>query len=99
MYAEHREHEWTSSHILPYLENKYPQDMAQLRAWLRQTLGVEIPVTLLAGEVRATGKNGGIRISSFFSTSSAFEDLVESVAKGEDLMKTRLQFAREQSGS
>jgi tetratricopeptide (TPR) repeat protein len=95
MYAERSQHEWTSSHIIPYLENNYPRDMAGLRAWLRQTLGVEIPVALLAGDVRATGKNGGVRISSFFSTSSAFEDLVGAVSKGEDLMKTRLQFARD----
>lgn len=95
MYAEHREHEWICSHIIPYLENKYLQEMAELRAWLRHALGVEVPVALLAGEVRATGKNGGIRISSFFSTSSAFEDLVGSLSKGEDLMKARLQFARD----
>ena len=33
-FAEHRQHEWTQECVVPYLEDTYPQDVAELLQWL-----------------------------------------------------------------
>ena len=33
-FAQHRQHEWTQACVVPYLEEAYPQDVAELLQWL-----------------------------------------------------------------
>jgi hypothetical protein len=33
-FADHRQHEWTQTCVVPYLEEAYPQDVAELLQWL-----------------------------------------------------------------
>jgi len=96
VYAEKVQFQWISSYLLPYLERAYPEDVTRLRMWMKQWIGVEVPLTILAGDVRATAKNGCISVNAtFFNTASAFEQCVSAILRGEDPTTTRLQFARD----
>lgn len=96
IYAETVQHEWTSAYLLPYLERAYPEDVAGLRLWMKERIGVEVPLALLAGDVRATAKNGCISANAtFFNTASAFQECISAILRGEDPATTRLQFARD----
>jgi hypothetical protein len=96
IYAEEVQHDWTGRYVIPYLEKARPAPLARLRQWMRESIGIEVPLELLAGEVRATARNGAIWVNAaFFNTASAFQELVGSLSKGEDPLRTRLQFARD----
>jgi tetratricopeptide (TPR) repeat protein len=95
IYAEEVEHDWIERYVIPHLEKAHPGPLVHLRDWMREQLGVEVPLKLLAGEVRATAKNGGIYANAnFFNTAHGFEALVGDLSKGKDPIRARLQFAR-----
>lgn len=95
IYAESVQHEWVQNCIVPYLEKTYAEQVNALDAWITHHGGISIPLVRLAGDPRATAKNGLINIQvTDFGIRSAFTTLAEDVAKGEDLLSTRLQFAR-----
>jgi hypothetical protein len=63
--------------------------------WMKERIGIEVPLALLAGDLRATAKKGCIFVNAvFFNTASAFQEFASAAIRGEDATKTRLQFAR-----
>lgn len=93
IYAEHMQHEWARKYVIPYLKETYPQEIEQLNAWMAENIGFVCPLEMLAGDPRARAKNGAIRVSSLFGTSSAFEEFVDGILKGKDIDEVRLEFA------
>ncbi len=92
-YAEKMEHEWMRKVVLPYLEEAFPNDVRELVEWVEHHGGIKLPLEFFAGDSRTTQKDGGDIIR--FETSSAFESLVEDVAKAPTLEASRLNFAWE----
>ena len=95
IFAEHIEHKWTQEYVVPYLEKTYPHELRLLNEWFEYHAGILLPLATLAGDARTTIKGGKIRIAGLFGISGAIESLVEEVANGNDVIQTRLQFARE----
>ena len=96
VYAETVEQKWISTYVIPYLQNTYRKEWDQLQAWMATQIGVEIPLALLTGAVQVSVKNGRLYVNSAaFDTASAFDDFVTSFYRGEDITKTRIQFARD----
>ena len=62
---------------------------------MREHIGVEVPLALIAGDPRTTPSRDGVYLSGFFNTAAAFEELVCDVAEGRDPLAARLQFARD----
>jgi hypothetical protein len=95
IYAEQTEHDLIQSCVVPYLERTYPEQVAALKSWLHQYGGIELPLSVLAGDPRATARGGRMNVSSIFSLKAAVESLAIEVANGEQLVRTRTQFARD----
>lgn len=95
IFAEHVQHNWAQEYVIPYLEQRYKKEAVELQAWMIEHAGVTVPLTLLAGDTRGTGPGGTIRINTFFDTADAFEDLINAVIQGQDLMTTSITFARD----
>ena len=94
MYAEAAEDAWVKSVVMPYLAEAYPDAMQQLRSWMRNAIGLDVPLDLLAGQVCSTAKGGMVHVNAaIFSTDQAFETLVASTLKKADPLEARLQFA------
>lgn len=95
IYAESMQHKWLNEYVIPFLGEKYLEECSTLNSWIRHHVGVEIPLALIAGDPRSTGKNGSIRISSFFDTAEAFQEFVRKIHDSCDLMEARLEFAND----
>lgn len=96
VYAEAVTHQWIPTYIIPYIEREYANDVGRLRTWMRNTAGVEIPLVILAGDVRTTAKNGRVLISAaVFNTAGAFQEFASAIIRGEETTAARLQFARD----
>lgn len=93
IYAEKMEYKWLCEVIIPYLEEKYRNEVMELKKWIRSNAGIELPLLLLAGDPRKTVKGGFVLFK--FSTSSAFDDFVTGVYKGHDIIKCRIELARD----
>lgn len=91
-YAEHQEHAWVRSAVIPYLEEAYAGDIATLRSWFIEHVGAEVPLDVLAGDLRVTRRDGQIT-GRLTSIRSAFVDLVEAVETGKDPYAIRIGFA------
>ena len=95
-YAESVEQTWVTSCVIPYIEKAYSNEVRDLRSWMRSQIGVEIPIELLAGDVRATARNGGVWVNAtFFNTARAFEEFVTALSKEAEPLKARLHLARD----
>jgi tetratricopeptide (TPR) repeat protein len=93
IHAEAIEHAWTRDCVVPYLEEAYPAEVDELRCWLEQHGGVALPLDVLLGDPRTTLGVDGERL--FFGVNSAFESLLEAVARGETAPATQIQLANE----
>ena len=95
-YAESMTHQWITSVIVPFIEREYADDVACLREWMKMYAGAEIPLSILAGDVRTTAKNGRLWANAvFFNTAYAFQKFASAIIRGEDPIAARLQWARE----
>jgi tetratricopeptide (TPR) repeat protein len=92
-YAEKIQYEWLGGYIMPYLEKAYPKEIEKLRDWTKKNVGLVCPLEMLAGDPCAVSEDGARWISSFFNTSSAFEEFVDAILKGNDRDEARLEFA------
>jgi tetratricopeptide (TPR) repeat protein len=93
VYAEAMQYAWTQDCVVPYLEEAYPLQVAELRRWVDAYGGISLPLGDLAGDPRTTGGIDGERL--FFSVDVAFESLLSMVARGERPPATQVQFATE----
>jgi tetratricopeptide (TPR) repeat protein len=96
IYAQRREHEWTSRFVLPYLEKTYPEDVAALVAWVEAHGGCKLPLALIAGNPRTSVRGGFLTTDGVFGgVPEAVERLARDVAAGLDRRAARVHFARE----
>jgi tetratricopeptide (TPR) repeat protein len=93
IYAETLAHEWLIDYVIPYIKEAYSEKLNNLNEWMNHYIGLALDITLLVGDFRATGKNGTIRIGSFFNTSDAFEEFVGNIQLGKDLNVSRIELA------
>ncbi len=90
-FAEAVEYSWTREHVIPYLEETYADEIAELRAWLCEHGGVAVDLAMLAGDPR---RNSGETFEQcIFSVREAFFSLIDDVAKGDPKADTRSCFA------
>lgn len=96
VFADKTQYEWISTWVIPYLEQTYAKEFAQLHAWMKTNIGIEILTSLLAGDSRLWSREGWFEANaSWFNTANSFEYFIHDLSKGEDITKTRLGFARD----
>jgi tetratricopeptide (TPR) repeat protein len=95
-YAESRQLLWVETLVIPYLQEAYPAEVALLEDWMREHIGLVLPLRILAGDARIRGKKHGKRLwlNAYGGSSEAFEGFVRDVAAGEDLTEVRLHLAK-----
>ncbi len=91
IYAENMEYKWLHEIIIPYLEEKYCNEVLELKKWIIRYIGIEFPLLSLAGDPRTTMKGGFILFKN--STSTAFNDFVNSIYEGNNILKCRIELA------
>jgi len=95
IYAERVQHDWFSEHVVPCLKRDYPDQWQAFNRWVRETVGLELPVEVLLGDPRTTAKGNGIILQALFDTGHAFQEFVTAVQQGRDQQEARLDFARD----
>lgn len=93
IYAEQTAHEWIEVYAIPYICQRYADEYARLKKWMKQTAGVCLDLRLLAGDYRDTARKGRIRISSFFNTADYFAEFAARIQNGEDSISARVELA------
>jgi hypothetical protein len=94
-YAEQTAHHWMENYVIPYMKKTYPVDYKLLCQWMKEKVGIVVPLSLLAGDCRSTAKKGNIIIRSLFKTSTAFEEFVRNIQSGKDIISSRIDFAED----
>jgi tetratricopeptide (TPR) repeat protein len=95
IYAERVEHDWFSRCVAPCLKRDYPDQWQAFDRWVREKVGIELPVEVLLGDPRTTARGNGITLRAVFDTGQAFQEFLTTVQQGGDLSKARLDFARD----
>jgi tetratricopeptide (TPR) repeat protein len=95
IYAERVQHDWFSEHVVPCLKRDYPDQWQAFNRWVREHVGLELPVEILLGDPRTTAKGNGIILQALFDTGHAFQEFLTAVQQRGDLQKARLDFARD----
>jgi tetratricopeptide (TPR) repeat protein len=62
---------------------------------MKQHIGIVLSIALLAGDYRATGKKGTIRMGSFFNTSEYFARFARRVQQHKNIVSARVELADE----
>lgn len=83
-FADHRQHEWTQTCVVPYLEEAYPQEVAELLHWLEVHGRARFALAELIDDPRRVG---------FFSIEHAVEELVKGVLQETEPLEMLLNFA------
>lgn len=84
LFARHSEHEWTQSCVVPYLEEAYPQDVAELLDWLE----VHGTIRFTLGELIPDPRR--VYVSTILT---AVEELLKDVLQATDHLEKLLSFA------
>lgn len=95
IYAETIQHKWLTDYIIPFLRKRYPEECDGLRSWIKRHAGIEVPFDVIAGDPRATAKNGLIRACSIWDTGEAFRDFVQKTHVCGDVKEARLDLAND----
>jgi tetratricopeptide (TPR) repeat protein len=94
VYAERTQALWVRQYVVPWLSERYPDEVGALQAWLVQHGGIALPLELLAGTWRLD--TGGEPVPRYFMTEAdAFENLVRAVRAGEPPLACQIEFARD----
>lgn len=83
-FADQRQHEWTQSCVVPYLEEAYPQDVAELLQWLEAHGQVKFALGELITDPRR------VYVSTI---ERAVEELLKDVMQGTETIETLFNFA------
>ncbi len=95
IYAERVQHDWFSMYVVPCLMRDHSDQREAFNRWVREKVGLELPVEVLLGDPRTTARGNGIVLRAFFDTGRAFQEFLTAVQQGGDLQKARLDFARD----
>jgi tetratricopeptide (TPR) repeat protein len=90
LYAEKMEHEWTRTIVLPYLQRRYPRDVAELIDWVEYHGGLRVDLDFFAGDSRKTERGYILLLTD---TSAAFECWLDEITTCRSLDESRLAFA------
>ncbi|HET7234146.1 MAG TPA: hypothetical protein VFJ16_29300 [Longimicrobium sp.] len=95
-YAEGMQHRWTREIIIPYLRERYADEIRGLERWVERNGGIHLPFEALVDDPRVTGRGGSINATrAIWSMRQAVGTVLESMGQGDPAWKTRLLFARE----
>lgn len=83
-FADQRQHEWTQSCVVPYLEEAYPPDVAELIQWLEAHGQVKFALGELITDPRR------VYVSTI---ERAVEELLKDVMQGTETIETLFNFA------
>jgi hypothetical protein len=93
IYAEHAQHTWTQSVVIPYLEEVHSAEVAYLRAWIHEHGGLDVPLAVLVEDPRTTQRDGHRTLR--FRIDEALSFLLQDVEAERDPIATRIEFARQ----
>lgn len=93
-YAEQMQHRWTGEIVVPYLRERYGDEVARLERWVERHGGIAIPFEGLLDDPRATGRGGLVHATrAVFSIRDGISGLIEGVRRGEEAWRVRLRLA------
>jgi tetratricopeptide (TPR) repeat protein len=94
-YAESRQLLWVETVVIPYLEETYPTEVALLEDWMREHIGLVLPLRVLAGDARIRAKKHGMYYwrNTLGGSDDAFEQCVRAIDAGQDNTEARLELA------
>jgi len=95
IYAEQVQHDWFNRYVVPCLRKDYPDQWNAFQDWIRENVGLDLPVGILLGDPRTTAKGNRIILRTMFDTGRAFQEFVTAFEQGRDLQGARLEFARD----
>jgi len=95
IYAERVQHDWLTKYVVPWLVRDDLDQWQAFNRWVREKVGLELPVEVLLGDPRTTARGHRIILRTFFHTGRAFEEFMTTVQQGGDLQKARLDLARD----
>jgi hypothetical protein len=87
-YADMRMLEWTRKIVLPYLEERYPDEVARLLGWIERHGGVRLSLETVADDPTDV-------MAHFFPCSRAVHELMRCVLEERDPFDVRVAFAEE----
>lgn len=93
-YAEAMQHHWTRSVVLPYLRERYADEVAETERWVARHGGIALPFESLADDPRVTGRGGLLHCDRLWTMRAALEELAGAVERGEPAWACRTHFAR-----
>ena len=93
-YAEAMQHRWTHSVVLPYLRERYADEVVETERWVARHGGIALPFELLADDPRVMGRGGLLRCDLLWTMRVALEELAGQVERGEPEWACRTHFAR-----
>lgn len=94
VYAQRTEYDWVPMYVIPYLEERYPEQVRRFQEWIRYYGGAEIPLKYLVDEPNWLEKGKlYIPMSRLFGISDAISSLARDAANDVELIRMRLGFA------
>ena len=87
-YADTRMLEWTRGIVLPYLEERYPDEVERLLGWIERHGGVRLSLETVADDPTDV-------MAHFFPCSAAVHELMKCVLEEMDPFDVRVEFAEE----
>jgi hypothetical protein len=90
-FAEHCQHEWTQSCVVPYLEQTYSLEVGALLDWVQDKSGVRLTL----GELISDPRSDVNWLIYIFTVERALQQLAEDVAAGKAPLECKLNFATE----
>jgi hypothetical protein len=94
--AEARQHEWTQSIVLPYLRERYADELKATEEWVALHGGAALPFEAFADDPRVTCRRGlvsGNRL--FFTMEAALRGLMDDFVADRPSCERKVHFARE----
>ena len=81
--------------MIPYLQQTYPAEVALLEDWMREHIGLVLPLRILAGDARIRAKKHGNYYwrNTFGGSADAFEEFVRAIDAEQDVTEARLDLA------
>jgi tetratricopeptide (TPR) repeat protein len=95
-YAEAMQHRWTHEVVVPFLRERYGDEVAQLERWIELHGGIALAFEEMMDDPRVTGRGGVINpIRAMWTMQGAVALVLESMDRGDPAWKTRLIFGRQ----
>jgi hypothetical protein len=93
-YAEERQDVWTREIVIPYLRERYGDEIREVERWIERHGGIALPFEELFDDPRVTAWRGTRNIARvFFRIEEALRCLMEDVLAGKPEWERRLDFA------